>query len=199
MAISLETINFADMITAYIKTQVRTIQVPCADNRDKAIEALQNAVYSLNSEDDRCRFVVLDKNHNHEIYSWEYQPTFRPDLEQKEEKKVEEIEESKYDWGLIYYILKKGKELDYDNLYRDEWDIPVEFDEEKDAHNFMKAKGYSKYEYNIVYEYSVWTKDEDWVCGFGRGLTKKEAREDLNKGLEYYHLKLLANGKVKEI
>ena len=129
MAISLETINFADMITAYIKTQVRTIQVPCADNRDKAIEALQNAVYSLNSEDGRCRFVVLDKNHNHEIYSWEYQPTFRPDLEQKEEKKVEEIEESKYGWGLIYYILKKGKELDYDNLYRDEWDIPVEFDE----------------------------------------------------------------------
>ena len=104
-----------------------------------------------------------------------------------------------YAWGFICYILKKGKELDYDNLYRDEWDIPVEFDEEKDAHNFMKAKGYSKCEYNIVYEYSVWPKDEDWVCGFGQGFTKKEAREDLNKGLEYYHLKLLANGKVKEI
>lgn len=187
------------MITARIETQTRIIPVNTPDNKDEAIRRLQDAVHTLIPEDGRCRFVVLDADHNHEIYSWEYQPTFRPDLEQKEEKKVEEIEESKYEWGLIYYILKKGKELDYDNLYRDEWDIPVEFDEEKDAHNYMKAKGYGKHEYNIVYEYSVWPKDEDWVCGFGRGFTKKEAREDLNKGLEYYHLKLLANGKVKEI
>ena len=187
------------MITAIIHTENRKIDLGRQVSKDKAINALQQAVYTLTEADGRCRFVVMDADHNHEIYSWEYQPTLRPDLMQKEEKKVEEVEESKYDWGLIYYILKKGKELDYDNLYRDEWDIPVEFDEEKDAHNFMKAKGYSKYEYNIVYEYSVWPKDEDWVCGFGQGLTKKEAREDLNKGLEYYHLKLLANGKVKEI
>lgn len=186
------------MITACIHTQIRTVNVPCDNDRNKAIAALQQSVFDLTKEDGRCKFVVSEWGT--EVYSWEYQPTFREDLEVKESKKVEAKEpESKYDWGLIYYILKKGKELDYDNLYRDEWDIPVEFDEEKDAHNFMKAKGYSKYEYNIVYEYSVWPKDEDWVCGFGRGLTKKEAREDLNKGLEYYHLKLLANGKVKEI
>ena len=185
------------MYTATIHTQTRTFKVSKESSRDKAIEVLQQAVYTLTEEDGRCRFVV--SFFGEEVYSWEYQPTFRPDLMQKEEEKVEAVEESKYDWGLIYYILKKGKELDYDNLYRDGWDIPVEFDEEKDAHNFMKAKGYSKCEYNIVYEYSVWPKDEDWTCGFGQGLTKKEAREDLNKGLEYYHLKLLANGKVKEL
>lgn len=188
------------MITARIETQTRIIPVNTPNDKDEAIKRLQDAVYTLTSEDGRCRFVVMDKDHNHEIYSWEYQPTFRPDLVKKEVEKVDvKEEESKYAWGLICYILKKGKELDYDNLYRDEWDIPVEFDEEKDAHNFMKAKGYGKCEYNIVYEYSVWPKDEDWTCGFGQGFTKKEAREDLNKGLECYHLKLLANGKVKEL
>lgn len=189
------------MITAYIKTQVRTIQVPCADNRDKAIEALQNAVYSLNSEDGRCRFVVLDKNHNHEIYSWEYQPTFRPDLVKKEAEKVDVKEEkSKYDWGYIIYILKNGKEMDWDNFYRDSWDCVVDFDDEKSAHEFMRKRGYDQTEYRLVYEYCVWPEyDNSIVYGFGKGFTKKEARENLNKDLKYYSLKLLANGKVKEL
>ena len=188
------------MITARIETQARIIPVDTPNNKDEAIKRLQDAVYTLTSEDGRCRFVVMDKDHNREIYSWEYQPTFRPDLEVQKNKKIKAKEpESKYDWGFICYILRNEAELDYDNLYRDEWEIPVEFDEERDAHNYMKTKGYSKYEYKIVYEYSVWPKDEDWVCGFGLGLTKKEARENLNKSLEYYHLKLLSNGKVKEI
>ena len=200
MAISLETINFADMITAYIKTQVRKIQVPCADNRDKAIEALQNAVYSLNSEDGRCRFVVLDKNHNQEIYSWEYQPTFRPDLVKKEVEKVDvKEEESKYDWGCVIYILKNGKEMDWDNFYRDSWDCVVDFDDEKSAHEFMRKRGYDQTEYRLVYEYTVWEKGADTTYPPELGFTKKEARENLNINLKHYNLKLLANGKVKEI
>ena len=89
--------------------------------------------------------------------------------------------------------------MDWDNFYRDSWDCVVEFDDEKSAHEFMKSRGYSRDEYRLVYEYCVWEKDKDWTCGFGKGFTKKEARENLNKDLEYYSLKLLANGKVKEI
>ena len=33
----------------------------------------------------------------------------------------------------------------------------------------------------------------------GLGLTKKQAREKLNVNLQYYNLKLLANGEIKEI
>ena len=73
------------------------IKVPCENNKDKAIAALQQAVYTLNEEDGRCRFVV--KRFGEEVYSWEYQPTFRKDLEKKEGKKVEvKEEESKYDF-----------------------------------------------------------------------------------------------------
>ena len=188
------------MITALIETQVRTIQVPCINNRDKAIEALQNAVCSLNPEDGKCRFVVMEKDHNQEIYSWFYQPTFRFDLEQKENKKGEMKEqESKYEWGLVCYILKKGKELDYDNLYKDGYDCQVSFDDEKDAQEFMREKGYGQDEYDIVYEYTVWEKDADWTYPCALGLSKKEAREKLNKNIEYYNLKLLGNGKVKEL
>ena len=109
-------------------------------------------------------------------------------------------EESNYEWGFIIYILKNGQELDYDNLYRDSWDCIVEFDDEKSAHEFMKKRCYNHDEYRLVYEYSVWPKDNDKVTyGLGKGFTKKEARENLNKDLKYYNLKLLANGKVKEL
>ena len=187
------------MYTATIHTQARTFKVPCENNKDKAIEALQQAVYSLTEEDGRCRFIV--KNFGEEVYSWEYQPTFRPDLEKKEEKKVEvKKEESEYEWNYILYVLKNGKEMDCDNFYADDFGCPFEFDDEKSAHEFMKSRGYSKDEYRLVYEYCVWPKKDDSVVyGFGKGFTKKEARENLNKDLEYYSLKLLANGKVKEL
>lgn len=188
------------MYTAIIHTQTRTFKVSTENSQEKAIKAMQQAVCNLTEEDGRCRFVVMDTNHEKEIYSWEYQPTFRPDLMQKEEEKVEEVEESKYDWGYIIYVLKNGKEMDWDNFYRDSWDCVVEFDDEKSAHEFMKKRGYDQTEYRLVYEYCVWSKyDDSIVYGFGKGFTKKEARENLNKDLEYYSLKLLANGKVKEI
>ena len=188
------------MITARIDTSIRSIPVPCENNREKAIEALQQAVYTLTEEDGRCRFVVLDTDHMKEIYFWEYQPTFRKELDKKEIKKVEvKEEESKYEWNYILYLLKDGKEIDYDNFYSDEFDCPFEFDDEKSAHKFMKERGYGPSAYRLVYEYCVWEKDKDWTCGFGKGFTKKEARENLNKDLKYYGLKLLANGKVKEI
>ena len=117
----------------------------------------------------------------------------------RKKKKVEEVEESKYDWGMLCYILKKGKELDYDNFYKDEFDCVIDFDDEKEAHEFMRKKGYGRDEYDIAYEYSVWPKDEDWVCGCTLGFTKKQTRENLNKCLKQYNLKLLANGKVKEL
>ena len=77
--------------------------------------------------------------------------------------------------------------------------IVIDFDDEKEAHEFMRKKGYGRDEYDIAYEYSVWPKDEDWVCGCTLGFTKKQTRESLNKCLEHYNLKLLANGKVKEL
>lgn len=186
------------MYTATIHTQIRTFKVPCENNKDKAIAALQQAVYTLNEEDGRCRFVV--KRFGEEVYSWEYQPTFRKDLEKKEGKKVVvKEEESKYEWNYILYVLKNGNEMDYDNFYRDEFGCPFDFDDEKSAHKFMKERGYGPSSYRLVYEYCVWEKDKDWTCGFGKGFTKKEARENLNKDLEYYSLKLLANGKIKEL
>ena len=189
------------MITAIIHTENRKIALGRQESKDKAINALQQAVYTLTEADGRCRFVVMDADHNHEIYSWEYQPTFRPDLVKKEVEKVDvKEEESKYDWGYVIYILKNGKEMDWDNFYRDSWDCVVEFDDEKSAHEFMKKRGYDQTEYRLVYEYCVWPKyDDSIVYGFGKGFTKKEARENLNKDLKYYSLKLLANGKVKEI
>ena len=187
------------MITAIIHTAVRQISLGNQESKEKAIEALQQAVYTLSEDDGKCRFVVT--SFGKEVYSWEYQPTFRPDLEMKEEKKVEvKEEESKYESNYILYVLKNGKEMDYDNFYADGFGCPFEFDDEKSAHEFMKSRGYSKDEYRLVYEYCVWPKKDDSVVyGFGKGFTKKEARENLNKDLEYYSLKLLANGKVKEL
>ena len=75
------------MITARIETQTRIIPVVTPNDKDEAIKRLQDAVYTLTSEDGRCRFVVMDKDHNREIYSWEYQPTFRPNLVKKEVEK----------------------------------------------------------------------------------------------------------------
>ena len=191
------------MIKANIHTATRIIDIPCADDRNQAISALQNAVSQLTEEDGRCRFVVLDNNK--EISSWEYQPTFRKDLEMKKEKEAAKVsvtvkeEESNYEWALVYYILKNGEEMDWDNFYRDSWDCVVDFDDEKSAHKFMKERGYGPHEYSLVYEYCVWPKNKDTVCSFGLGLTEKEARKDLNDGLKSYNLKLLANRKIKEL
>lgn len=185
------------MITAKIKTQTRTIKVTCNNDKDHAISSLQNSVKLLTKEDGRCKFIVL--SNEEEIYSWEYQPTIREDLTQKEEKGVDVKEESKYEWGVVIYILKNGEELDWDNFYRDSWDCVVDFDDEKSAHEFMRKQGYDQSKYRLVYEYTVWEKDADWAYPCALGFTKKEARENMNINLKYYNLKLLANGKVKEL
>ena len=187
------------MYTATIHTQTRTFKVSKENSRDKAIEVLQQAVYTLTEEDGRCRFVV--SFFGEEVYSWEYQPTFRPDLKKKEEEKIEmkEDEDSKYDWGVVIYVLKNGIEMDWDNFYRDSWDCIADFDDEKSAHEFMKKRGYNKDEYQLVYEYTVWEKNVDWAYPCALGLSRKEARENLNNNLKRYNLKLLANGKIKEL
>ena len=186
------------MITAKIQTQTRTIEVPCKNDKDSAISSLQNSVKSLTKEDGRCKFIVLSDGE--EIYSWEYQPTFRSDLKQKEENKVVvKEEESKYECGISIYILRNGEEMDWDNFYRDSWDCVADFDDEKSAHEFMRKRGYSQSEYRLVYEYAVWEKGADWIYPCALGLTKKEARENMNINLKCYNLKLLANGKVKEL
>ena len=188
------------MITARIETQTRIIPVVTPNDKDEAIKRLQDAVYTLTSEDGRCRFVVMDKDHNREIYSWEYQPTFRPDLVKKEAEKVDvKEEESKYDWGYVIYILKNGEEMDWDNFYRDSWDCVADFDDEKSAHEFMRKRGYDQTEYRLVYEYAVWEKGADTTYPPELGFSKKEARKNLNINLKRYNLKLLANGKVKEL
>jgi hypothetical protein len=63
----------------------------------------------------------------------------------------------------------------------------------------MRKRGCNQSEYRLVYEYEVWEKGADWAYPCALGLTKKEARENLNINLKHYNLKLLANGKVKEI
>lgn len=188
------------MYTATIHTAVRQVPLGKQESKEKAIEALQQAVYTLTEEDGRCRFVV--SYFTEEVYSWEYQPTFRPNLKKKEEKKKVEVkeEESKYEWNCAIYVLKNEKELDYDNLYGDSiGGSPYDFDDEKSAHKFMKERGYGRDDYRLVYEYCVWPKDKDWNFPCVMGFTEKEARENLNKDLEYYSLKLLANGKIKEL
>ena len=185
------------MITAKIKTKTREIDIPCPNDKDKAILSLQDSVSRLTKEDGRCRFIILSCGI--EIYSWEYHPTFREDLAQKEEKVIDVKEESKYEWGVVIYILKNGEELDWDNFYRDSWDCVVDFDDEKSAHEFMRKRGYDQTEYRLVYEYAVWEKGADTTYPPELGFSQKEARKNLNINLKHYNLKLLANGKVKEL
>ena len=186
------------MITARIETRTRVIPVDTPNDKDAAISRLQNAVCTLIPEDGRCRFVVLDSDHDKVLYSWYYQPTFRQDLAVGAAAEPSE-DSSAYDWGIVFYVLRKGEELNYDNFYKNDWGTQADFDYEKSAHDYMRKRGYGRDEYNIVYEYSVWGINDEYTYGFGLGLTKKEARENLNENLAYYHLKLLANGKVKEI
>lgn len=176
------------MITARIHTQIRIIDVPCENDKDKAISALQKAVYQLTVEDGRCWFVV--NNCGHEIYSWSYQPTFREEKKKKTVKK-----ESKYVVGLIVYILLNGEELSYDNFYDD----GTYFDTVAKAREFMKERGYGKYDYQVVYEYTVSSRDGNNDYGFGLGFTKAEAKEQLNRNLKYYNLEVKPNGTIKEI
>ena len=132
------------MITASIHTQVRIIDVPCENHKDKAISALQNAVGQLTVEDGRCRFVVNDRFH--EIYSWSYQPTIREEIKKvKKERPV-----SPYILSSCIYVLLRGEELDYDNFYHGEI-----FNDTAEAHQYMKERGWSKHDYHIVYEYVV--------------------------------------------
>ena len=176
------------MITALVQTEVRIFDVRCPDNKENAISALQNSVNQLNPEDGRCRFVVL--NDGTEIYSWNYQPTFRKEVKRvKKERPV-----SPYILSLCVYVLLRGQELNYDNLYH-EAEI---FDNVAEAHQFMKERGWTKRDYHIVYEYVVDGVDEDCIYGTGLGLTKAEAKESLNKSLAYYCLEL-KNGKILEL
>lgn len=175
------------MITASIYTQVRKMDVPCRNNKDKAISALQDAIYKLTVEDGRCRFVVYESGQ--EIYSWSYQPTIREEKKKKTVKK-----ESKYVVDYIVYILLNGKELDYDNFYAD----GTYFDTVAKAREFMKERGWSKYDYQVVYEYAVSSRDGRNDYGFGLGFTKAEAKEKLNRNLEYYNIEVRKNGTIKE-
>lgn len=173
------------MVTAKIETQIRTILIQCPDLKN-AISTLQGYVINLLPDDGRCRFAVLQNCI--EIYSWTYKPTFREPLpiENKEEKYISCI---------VYYVLTKGNELLYDNLYHN----AQIFDTITELHSYMKEMGYSKSEYNVIYELSVESATHDAAYGFGLGFTKEEARINVNKNVSYYNLKVLKNGKVKEL
>lgn len=177
------------MITAKINTQIRTLVIPCDDDRNKAISALQDAVYKLTVEDGRCHFIVL--NNGAEIYSWHYQPTIREVI--KKVKKERPI--SPYLLSSCIYVLLKGDELNYENLYHE----AEPFDSAVEAHLFMKEKGWKKYDYHIVYEYIVEDRVKDCIYGTGLGFTKVEAKEALNQNLEYYEIEVKSNGTIKEL
>lgn len=177
------------MITANIHTQIRVIDIPCENHKDRAICALQNAVHQLTIEDGRCRFVVNDCGH--EIYSWSYQPTIRRDI--KKVKKDGSI--SPYILSSCIYVLLKDEELNYENLYHE----AESFDSAAEAHQFMKERGWKKYDYHIVYEYVLEARNQDCIYGTGLGFTKTESKEQLNRNLKYYNIELKINGKVREL
>lgn len=173
------------MVTAKIETQIRTILIQCPDLKN-AVSTLQGCVINLLPDDGRCRFAVL--RNGAEIYSWTYKPTFREPLPIAHE-------EEKYTSCMVYYVLLEGNELLYDNLYHN----AQIFDTITELHSYMKEMGYSKSEYNVIYELSVESATHDEVYGFGLGFTKEEARTNANKDVSYYNLKVLKNGKVKEL
>lgn len=173
------------MVTAKIETQIRTILMQCPDLKN-AISTLQGYVINLLPDDGECRFAVL--RNCIEIYSWTYKPTFREPL-------LIVHEEEKYISCIVYYVLIKGNELLYDNLYHN----AQIFDSITELHSYMKEMGYSKSEYNVIYELSVESATHDEVYGFGLGFTKEEARVNVNKDVAYYGLKVLKNDKVKEL
>lgn len=175
------------MITARIITEVRQIEVKCENNKDNAISALQESVKQLTKEDGRCKFIVSD--YYSEIYSWYYQPTFR---EEKTNKK-KTTNESKYMVGLTIYVLLNGAELNLGNFFHDD----KNFDSVAEARKYMKEKGYSSYEYKIVYEYSVSSTINECCYGFGLGFTRNEAKDNLNKSIKYYSLEY-KNNRVKK-
>lgn len=175
------------MITAKIETQTRTIEVACNNDKDHAISSLQNAVYKLTKEDGRCKFVVL--SNAEEIYSWYYQPTIR-----EEKKATKAKKEPNYEYGSVVYVLRNGEELRYENLYDD----AHFFDSVKEAREFMKERGYSTSEYQIVYEYGVSRADGRCDFGFGLGFTREQAKANLNKSISYYGLELTKYGYIKE-
>lgn len=182
------------MITAKIQTQTRTIKVACNNDKDHAISSLQNSVKSLTKEDGRCKFIVL--SNEEEIYSWEYQPTIREEKKAANAKKSPKAKkEPKYQYGCVVYVLIYGKELQYENLYDD----AHSFDSVKEAREFMKERGYSTFDYQIVYEYGVSRSDGSYDYGFGMGFTKEEAKENLNKNIKYYDLELTKYGYIKEL
>ena len=177
------------MIRADIHTAVRTINVPCENDRDKAVTALQDAVGQLTVEDGRCRFIVTQDGS--EVYSWSYQPTIREEVKRiKKERPV-----SPYILSSCIYVLLVDKELCYDNLYHEAED----FNSAAEAHQFMKERGWSKYDYRIVYEYVVEDRSQDCIYGTGLGFTKAEAKEQLNCDLKYYHIEVTKNGIVKDL
>lgn len=176
------------MYSATIHTAIRQIPLGKQESKEKAIEALQQAVYKLNEEDGRCRFVV--SFFGEEVYSWEYQPTFRKGLKKKA-KNTAVKKEPKYFLGYIIYVLLNGKELDWGNFYAD----AQIFDKAVQAHEFMKERGYGKHDYRLVYEYSL--SDDRGDYGFGMGFTKSEAKEKLNERIAVYGLVVMKNGTIK--
>lgn len=174
------------MISASIITSTRVLNVNCDNNKEKAIEALQNSVNCLNKEDGRCKFVVYQDGV--ELYSWFYQPTIRE--EKMKQKKIRPI--SPYRLSLIIYLILNGKELNYNNLYHD----GEMFDSVAEARLLMKDKGYGRDDYHIVYEYIVDNRNHDCIYGTGLGYTKAEAKEQLNRNLEYYNIIVKPNGTI---
>lgn len=173
------------MITASIKTQQRTISVPCADDKDKAISALQDSVSNLTEEDGRCQFIVL--SNGTEIYSWYYQPTFREEKKSKSIKK-----DSQYEVSSEIYVIREGEELSYDSFY----DEGVSFNSVAEARRYMKDKNYSQSEYRIAYEYIISDINGSCIYGTGLGYSREEAKVSLNQSIAYYGLKLNKQNKV---
>lgn len=178
------------MYSATIHTAIRQIPLGKQESKEKAIEALQQAVYKLAEEDGRCRFVV--SFFGEEVYSWDYQPTFRKDLKKKVKKNAVK-KEPKYFLGYVIYVLLNGEELSYDNFYAD----GEFFDSAIQVHEFMKERGYGKSNYRLVYEYGL--SDDSGDYGFGMGFTKTEAKEKLNERIAEYGLVVMPNGKIKEL
>lgn len=104
------------------------------------------------------------------------------------------MKKSKYELECLVYILLNGKELQHQNFYYD----GICFSTVAEAREFMKNRGYSNYEYSVVYEYIVSSINGDCIYGSGLGFSKEEAKQSLNKSISYYCMELTKYGKIKD-